>query len=367
MPVPGMPTDPNQPAQPSSHLSLRLIDEVVAVRVELNWPDDTYSRLLGPRLLSFVNQVKGKAAVYAGTETWHALARAVRQYTAERKEFPAGTVPVARESDQDTRIGVAYPPAQRASFFVELLPALGRAGLRQSIDPAQGWLADRNVPVAGSWVPELLVTYYPQSAWRATSPLAPDFTFGGTNFVAVAGVGHDAPRLDPKKPSDAKRAGITGYDWGSKLEEVSDGPENTIYLLQTPPGAPRPWAAGGGATVVGLDPANPMAAFKHKRPDGKEGTYAVMGDGTVRWLPADIDAKTFLGMATRAGGESLPNLDEVAPRVEPGKGKSELKSGAVAAQPPAPPVAPAATSTPPATPTVAPAPRTPTAAEAKKD
>ena len=30
--------------------------------------------------------------------------------------------------------------------------------------------------------------------------------------------------------------GISGYDWGSKVEEVTDGPANTIYLIQVPPG-----------------------------------------------------------------------------------------------------------------------------------
>jgi DNA-directed RNA polymerase subunit M/transcription elongation factor TFIIS len=317
---PGLPGDPNQPARtnvPASHVTLRLTDNAVTVAVDVTWPEDTYARLLGPRLLGFVNQLKGKAAVYAGTETWHALGRAVKQYVGERKAFPPGTVPVSRQGDYDVRFGVPYPPAQRASFFVELLPALGRGGVRQMIDPALGWTHERNAPFSGSWVPELLVTYYPQTAWRATSPLAPDHTFGGTNFVAVAGVGRNAPRFDLKNPAQAKEAGITGYEWGSKVEDVTDGLENTIYLIQSPPGVSRPWAAGGGATVVGLDPTDPMAAFKHTRPDGQEGTYAVMGDGTVRWLPATIDAKVFLGMATRAGGEKLPNLDEVAPKVLP--------------------------------------------------
>jgi len=316
--------------------------------VDVTWPDEVYYRLLGPRFSGYVNQLKGKAAVYAGTETWHALGRAVKQYGSERKELPPGTIAVMRPDDHDKRLGVAYPPAQRASFFVELLPALGRGGIRQLIDPAQGWLHSSNAAQAGNWVPELLVSYYPQSAWRATSPLAPDFTFGGTNFVAVAGVGLDAPRFDPKV--NAKDVGVTGYDWGSKLDQITDGPENTIYLLQTPPGAPRPWAAGGGATVVGLDQKNPMAAFKHTRPDGKQGTYAVMADGTVRWLPADIDPKTMLAMATRAGGEKLPDLDTVAPRVLPAGAKAELTATA----PPAP-----KSDTPVTTPLpVAPMPRT---------
>ena len=44
--------------------------------------------------------------------------------------------------------------------------------------------------------------------------------------------------------------GLTGYDWGSKPEEVTDGLSNTIYLMQTPPGLQQPWIAGGGAVPL---------------------------------------------------------------------------------------------------------------------
>jgi hypothetical protein len=134
----------------------------------------------------------------------------------------------------------------------------------------------------------------------------------------------------------AKLIGISGYDWGSEVGEVTDGLENTIYLMQVPPEFSRPWAAGGGATVVGLDPEKPMDAFKHQRPDGKWGTYAIMGDGTVRWIPAEIDAKVLLAMATRAGGEKIADLDAVAPRVDPPGTKTEIKTEAKSGEPAAP-------------------------------
>ena len=82
-----------------------------------------------------------------------------------------------------------------------------------------------------------------------------------------------------------------------------------------------------------------------KRPDGKEGTYAIMADGTVRWLPADIRPEVLLAMATRAGGEKLPNLDEVAPRVLPAGAKSELIASP-STPPPTPQPAPPAATTP---------------------
>jgi hypothetical protein len=84
---------------------------------------------------------------------------------------------------------------------------------------------------------------------------------------------------------------------------------------------------------MGLDPKNPMADFKFARPDGKVGTYAIMGDGVVRWIPADIDPKVLLAMATRAGGEPIPDLDKVAPRIDETGKTSELKAAAAPAGP----------------------------------
>ena len=90
---------------------------------------------------------------------------------------------------------------------------------------------------------------------------------------------------------------------------------------------------------MGLDPADPLAPFVADHPDGrggkKRGTYAIMGDGTVRWIPADIDPKTLLNMATRAGGEKIENLDKIAPKVLP-PAKEEEKPAAETDAKPAP-------------------------------
>jgi hypothetical protein len=42
-----------------------------------------------------------------------------------------------------------------------------------------------------------------------------------------------------------------------------------------------------------------------------------MGDGAVRWIPADIKPSDLLAMATRAGGEKLSaDIQVIAPRVD---------------------------------------------------
>jgi hypothetical protein len=237
------------------------------------------------------------------------------KYVDAKKHFPPATI--ARPPSDPSRLGLSYPPIQRLSFFTELLPFVGRGNILNGITSTAAWYDDVNAGAAESWVPEFLVAYYDQAAWRATSTLAPGRVLGGTNYVAIAGVGPDAARYNAKEPAQQKLMGISGYDWGSKVEEVTDGLANTIYLMQVPPGYARPWAAGGGATVLGLDKANPIADFKLQRPDGKWGTTAIMGDGAVRWISADIKPSDLLALATRAGGEKLSDsLDKIAPRID---------------------------------------------------
>jgi hypothetical protein len=206
-----------------------------------------------------------------------------------------------------------------------------RASITTALDRDLAWFDEKNLHVAEGWVPELLVPHYPQTAWRANWPDTPGRVFGGTNYVAIAGIGMDVARSDPKK--EPKKVGITGYEWGSKVDEVADGLPNTIYLMQTPPGLHQPWLAGGGATIRGLHEKDPMLGFRHKHgtPGGKEGTFALMGDGAVRFIPGDIKPDLLLAMATRAGGETFvkDRIDKEAPLVHsPGQKKkdAELKA-----------------------------------------
>jgi len=255
---------PPPPETNPSFVEVKTTDHIVTVTVEVVWKDDNYRRLLNPRIVSLSNQTKGKMAVYAGSYGLHPLAEAVKKYTATYKAFPRGT------SDRPVHIGVglAYPPSQRVSFFTEFLPFLERSKTLIGPNRSIGWAEEKllsgtwidkqagerspgsevlsNIAASELWVPELLVPYYPATAWRATSPLAPDKIFGGTNFVAIAGVGVEAARLDPTHPDAVKKVGISGYTWGSKLDEVTDGLANTIYLMQVPPGLSRPWRRAAG-------------------------------------------------------------------------------------------------------------------------
>ncbi|MCU0703039.1 MAG: DUF1559 domain-containing protein [Fimbriiglobus sp.] len=225
--------------------------------------------------------------------------------------------------------GLPYQPEHRCSFFAELARYMdNKAGLHRKIDPNQAWYQKPNLDLAESWIPELLVPDYPQSAWRASSDLIPDGRLvGATNYVGVAGLGLDAARGNPKNEADAKKVGMTGYDWGSKPEDVKDGLSNTMYLIQVPPTYQRPWIAGGGATLMGVndkgtDPARP---FMVKKADGSRGTMVLMGDGSVRYIKEGVDPAAFRALSTRAGGETIADLDKLAPAASP-TGTGELKA-----------------------------------------
>jgi hypothetical protein len=153
----------------------------------------------------------------------------------------------------------------------------------------------------------------------------------------VAGVGLDAADYRTGDATTAKLRGIFGYDRETKADDIRDGREQTILLLQVPPEPKSPWIAGGGSTVRGistdLDCVQPFVSTKHQ---GKDGTFAIMADGKVRFIPATIDPKTFQAMCTIAGGERIKDLDAIAPELPAPEREAqpELK-----AEQPAPPPA----------------------------
>ena len=295
-----------------------MVDNQLLIAIDLSWTDSIYRTAVAPRLVSIANQIKGKMAVYAADFSWHAVAIAGPNALKANGAFPRGTF--ERPKTDPNRLGLDYPPVQRVSLFADLLPFMGHGPLAARVNKNYAWYDERNLPAGGAWVPELLVPYYPQSAWRANSPYAPDHVLGATNYVAVAGVGLDIARVNPADPAFKTKVGITGYGWGSKPEEITDGMSNTIYLIQTPPGLQQPWIAGGGATVRGFDESDPMTGYRYAHPGrDKQGTYALMADGSVRYVPADIDPKVLNAMATRAGAEALADIDTAAPNIGPVK------------------------------------------------
>ena len=127
----------------------------------------------------------------------------------------------------------------------------------------------------------------------------PDGT-GVTHFVGVAGVGEDGPQL----PADHPRAGIFGTDRGARKEDVTDGLSQTLLMLGVDTNF-GPWAAAGPATI------RPLTAEPYLHgPDGfgtgqEYGMFALMADGSVKFLDADTHPVLMRRMAAMADGLPL--------------------------------------------------------------
>jgi prepilin-type processing-associated H-X9-DG protein len=329
--TPGQPMTPTPngaPAQPV--VTVSAADRAVTVAVALTWPETWYNTTLAPLVTRAGAQFRGKMVVLSGTTNWDTLAGGVAKIGNRKLPFPRGAL---ERDPTPERYRLAYPPEQRVSFLADLLPFIGRGGLRSQIQEKKfAWYAPENLPAAEAWIPEFLIPSYPPSSWRVSHPKAPGKFLGATNFVAPAGVGTDAARFNPADPDQARKVGITGYDWGSKAEQVTDGLSNTVYLIQGQPALPRAWIAGGGATVVGVDDTDAALTPFLAAGAGGRGAHVLMADGSVRFLKEGTAPKVFKSLVTRAGNDAVSDLDGVAPKVLPGRGELRGTVGGPTAQ-----------------------------------
>src|SRR5262249_30682821 len=123
----------------------------------------------------------------------HQLARGLKKYLDDRKQFPAGT------SNRGPR-GLTNRPDERIAWTRELLPYIDSSFDDLKIDENRSWKdGDDNVHAAGMAIPyylaadppEATTKTYPLGSWRHVvpglrSPVA------AIHFVGVAGVGLDA-------------------------------------------------------------------------------------------------------------------------------------------------------------------------------
>jgi hypothetical protein len=196
--------------------------------------------------------------------------------------------------------GGGSAPEQRFGCFMELLPYIEQDNLYKSLDRAQSWQSAANREA----VDKPVKTFCCPSA----DPERPNHT----SYVGIAGDGVDAATLPP---NDVRR-GFFGYARAVKLKDVSDGISSTLLFLETRRDT-GPWAAGGAATVRGIDrDDDPLV--------GKGGAFgdhtgasrwnfgrvptratAAMGDGSVKVVPGSVSADVLAALATIAGGEEV--------------------------------------------------------------
>jgi hypothetical protein len=276
---------------------------------------------------------------------YHQLAKALTQYRTKTGHFPRGT---AARRDTDFRA-----PQNRVSWMAEIVPFLPDSSVNATVDSEREWFAGSNLSVAKTVVPQFVVRGK-DTAFRSTYPGLDD-EFGVTHFVGMAGLGPDIATYQADDKSVADRLGIFGYDRVTKVvDAASDNPSEiskerlgkVIALIQVPPDYRSPWLAGGGATVRGVSDdekscVQPFVCTEYKsaKADKPErGTFAIMGDGKVRFIRANIEPALFRSMCVIKAPAQKDVLDmlekfndlvpevpdeDVAVQVLPGKADKE--------------------------------------------
>jgi prepilin-type processing-associated H-X9-DG protein len=221
----------------------------------------------------------------------------LHNYHSAHGSFPAGTIP--------NRL---LAPEHRLGWMVELWSVLA-IGETLEVDRSKGWNE------APNWPPRVVAIDGTTFAGGTRKDAArwvvcPDDPAAGHSvgpfpltYVGIAGLGADAPTL----PAKHRRAGVFGFDRATRIEDITDGLDQTMMLIETTRDH-RPWTAGGPSSVRGVDPeARPHIG--RNRPFGgyhPGGANAAFADGSVRFLRSAISPDVFEAFSTIAGGEPVP-------------------------------------------------------------
>lgn len=336
----GGPSSPGAPSSgdgPKSTMKIERKGHTLLFNVDLSLNERAYDRIHGLSEGAVI-RMKGMVDMATSESRWHELVDAAARYRDAKVEkekkaantFPRGTFP---RDESVGRLSRTWPPSQRVSWMAGLLPFMGYQGVYEGINLHKSWRDESNLKQGAVLIPAFLNPRYPRPTWRAHPPSIGIRDVGATHYVGMAGVGDDAADYTTGDVTATKKLGIFGYDRRTALKDVkdNDGLANTIYVIQVPPNHERPWIAGGGATVMGApDNDKAIAPFVATQANGKRGTYALMADGSVRFIAEDVSNDVFKALCTYKGGESISDINAVAPKVDPPKGttlKTTAKAG----------------------------------------
>jgi uncharacterized protein (TIGR03067 family) len=242
----------------------------------------------------------------------------------------------------DTQFRVEKEPKNRISWMAGLLPYMGQQNLYSRVQFDKSWRDPSNWGAGNTLVPQFLDPSYPYHTRQIGVDGLP-LDFAATHFVGIAGIGMDAASYKRGDPATMHKQGVLGYEESASLAQVraERGLSNTILMIQVPHDGVTgvsPWIAGGGATLRGVPEKNSIAPFvlstdkngKIISHQNKRGTYAMMTDGSVRFIDQNVSDEVFKAMCTVKGPKPDgfdPAKDPHTPLVPPpGETKKDAKS-----------------------------------------
>lgn len=194
------------------------------------------------------------------------------------KTFPPATVP-----------NPALKPEQRLSWEATVLPWLAESGpgrkkwekVAGAIDFKEAW----DAPIHAKLQQNVALYLCPGFA-QESSP----GQVGLSSYVGIAGVGRDAPTL----PLDDANAGFFGYNRLLHPNDITSSLAATMVAIET--GQDNgPWAAGGPATVRGIEPEGDRYIGKGAAFGGlhREGANILWADGSVHIFTERVTPSRF--------------------------------------------------------------------------
>jgi hypothetical protein len=318
-PMPGIPGQPQVPMETPKEITksqVTVTQNASTVEFTLDIVPDNWSRLAMEAIANLAaSSMRGEAEGAANASLRHGLANSGKvlpeKGLSAQGVDPGQYPPGAFKRGAEALLRTDREPKNRISWMTGLLPYLGHQNLFERVKFDQSWRAPGNWIVGGTLVPEFLDPMYPDNA-RLIGIDGTPMDFAATHFVGIAGVGLDAANYKRGDPATKHLQGVLGYDESAKLTDISRGQANTILMIQVPHDGVTgvsPWIAGGGATLRGVPEKNSIAPFvlttdRNGKPiqnNGKRGTYALMSDGSVRFIDQNVSDDVFKAMATMNG------------------------------------------------------------------
>jgi prepilin-type N-terminal cleavage/methylation domain-containing protein len=243
------------------------------------------------------------------------LGLALQNYEMAHEVLPSGVVNPTGPIQSDTN-------GYHFGWIVQILPYFEQRNIYNKFDFSVNLYDAKNDAPRDV---DLAVLFCPSSIASTRIPGAAGKTFSATTY---AGCHHDA-----EAPIAADNHGVLFLNSSIRYEDVTDGSSNTVYIGEKsyfgasllPGTTDLGWASGTRATLrntgVAINagnansPFNPYAAPSAPPPVPlptdvggfgsvhSGGAHFCLGDGSVRFISQNINAKVYANLANRADGE----------------------------------------------------------------
>ena len=233
-------------------------------RFLVDFKADVPENLFKPGPLA-VEKTTTAPASSGGTDNLRNIAAAMHQYHSRHGKFPA-----AYTVDKQGK--------PLLSWRVQLLPLLGQKELYRQFHLDEPWDGQHNRTLIAK-MPEV---YRSPASGAYSPPGAKVKAPGQTNYVVPVG-----------KETAFPGSGALG------VSDIRDGCANTIMAVEVGDDHAVIWTKPEDLPFDAADPAGGLRRLP------RAGFWAVLCDGSVRWIPHDFAPKDLRAAFTRAGGEVI--------------------------------------------------------------